>query len=169
MFPLPKNLRRAINTRGSIRPSSFQHLDKYGTLALPAIAAQGGAIIGANAASTMPWTVPQGFNGFLKTLALEFVANGGAAWTPGVLVAGVPPLQFILMVNGHPATDYGNICYSPGAINSPTPFAGVPIKEGNLVEVLVLNNSIVVTTQFVEARLQGYYYPKSLEPQDMWQ
>jgi hypothetical protein len=155
-------------------PSSFQQLDKYGTLALPAIAAQPAVIGGTtptttNAASTMPWKVPAGFNGFLKTLAIEFVANGGAAWTPGVLVGGVPPLQFLVRIDGHPATDYGNICYSPGAINSPTPFAGVPIKEGSLVEVLVLNNSIVVTTQFVEARLQGYYYPRSLEPKDMWQ
>ena len=155
-------------------PSSFQHLDKYGTLALPAAAAPAAVIGGptfdaTNAASTMPWKVPAGFNGFLKTLAIEFVANGGAAWTPGVLVGGVPPLQFMLRIDGHPATDYGNICYSPGAINSPTPFAGVPIKEGSLVEVLVLNNSIVATTQFVEARVQGYYYPRSLEPKDMWQ
>ena len=154
-------------------PSSFQQLDKYGTLALPAIAATPSSIGGVpgalNQASNMPWNVPQGFNGFLKTLAIEFVANGGAAWTPGVLVGGVPPLQFQLLVNGHPATDYGNICYSPGAINAPTSFAGVPIKEGNLVEILVLNNSIVVTTQFVHGRVQGYYYPKSLEPKDMWQ
>jgi len=151
--------------------SDFQNFDKYGTLALPAagtLTLIGGTItnnaITTNAASNMPWIVPTGFNGFIKTIALDFVANGGAAWTQGVLPPG---LEFSLQVNNFPAFDYGMFFYSPGLIIAPTPIAGVPIKEQNLVAMYCENLTIAVTTQFVEARLQGYYYGKEFEPKEL--
>jgi len=50
---------------------------------------------------------------------------------------------------------------------APSPIAGVHIKEQNLVQMFVTNLTLVNTTQFVEARLQGYYYGKQLEPKDL--
>jgi len=151
--------------------SDFQNFDKYGTVALGAanaLTSIGGTIAGQvitlNAASNMPWFVPNGFNGFIKTVALDFVANGGAAWTQGVLP---PQLQFGLYVNKNPVIDYGQFFYSPGLVIAPSPIAGVHIKEQNLVQMFVTNLTLVNTTQFVEARLQGYYYGKQLEPKDL--
>jgi hypothetical protein len=145
----------------------FQNFDKYGTVALPAetvSATIGGPISALNASSSMPWAVPQRRNGFIKTMAIEYVPNGGEAWTPGVLPA---ELTFDLTVNNAAVPDYGNIAYSPGAINAPTPCAGIPIKEKNQVLLTVTNNSLTVTTQYVHARLQGYYYGKQFEPTAM--
>jgi hypothetical protein len=150
--------------------SDFQHFDKYSTVALPAIAGTPAGFTsitqGANQNFNLPFTVPAGYNGFIKTVGIDFVANGGAAWTQGVIPQ---QLAFRILVNGVPATDYGNFAFSPGTVPSPTALAGVPIKEKNVVEVDVWNLAIAVTTQFVEARLQGYFYGKHLEPKDMWQ
>jgi hypothetical protein len=152
--------------------ADFQNLDKYGIVALPAAtttATIGGPPGTPNAASSMPWTVPQGFNGFLKTMGIEFVVNGSSnLWTPGIPPAA-PTLIFSLIVNGFTATDYANIVDSPGTIASPTAMAGIPIKEGNVVQINVKNVSIPADTQYVKARLQGYYYGKHFEPPDMAQ
>jgi len=151
--------------------SDFFNFDKYGTVALGAAAAVtsiGGTlannVITNNAASNLPWFVPQGYNGYIKTLALDFVANGGAAWTQGVLP---PELQFALFVNNQPVFDYGAFFYSPGLVIAPTPIAGVPIKQQNLVQMFVTNLTLANTTQFVEARLQGYYYGTQFQPKDV--
>lgn len=149
----------------------FQNFDKYGTVALPAAAAQasiGGTIsnnaITNNAASNMPWYVPARFNGFIKTIALDFVANGGAAWTQGVLPPG---LTFALFVNQAPVFDYGSFAFSPGLVVAPSPIAGIHILEQNLVQMFVTNLTLANTTQFVEARVQGYYYGKQFWPKDL--
>jgi hypothetical protein len=143
--------------------ADFRSFDKFGAQALAAIGAEtviGDANLGHG--NSMPWNVPKGYNGFIKAIAIEFVPNGSMnLWTPGVLPQ---QLSFIILVDGKPAYDYGNIAYSPGAINSPTPIAGVPIKENNVVQVAMLNKTITVDTQFVMARLQGYYYGKQFEP-----
>jgi len=143
--------------------SDFQNFDKWGSIALPAIAST--ATIGSGGApSSMPWAVPKGFNGFIKTMAAELVANGGAAWTPGVLPA---QLTLSILRGASPPPDYGNFAYSPGTVQSPTPIAGIPIKEGFQISISVANVSLAVTTQFVTARLQGYYYGKQLEPKGL--
>jgi hypothetical protein len=148
--------------------SDFINFDKYGTVALPAIGATagiGGTVSGAaitnNAASSLPFVVPVGYNGFVKTMALDFVANAGAAWTQGVLP---PQLQFGMSVSQGSAYDYGTFFFSPGTVPAPSPLAGIPIKEQQIVQMFVTNLTLTQTTQFVEARLQGYYYGKTLEP-----
>jgi hypothetical protein len=155
--------------------SDFQNFDKYGTVLLPATGTAnavyvGGTVSGAtgaitlNAASNLPFYVPIGYNGFIKTLALDFVANGGAAWTQGVLP---PALQFALQVNFQPVVDYGAFFFSPGTVIAPSPIAGVPIKEQNLVALILTNLTLANTTQYVEGRLQGYFYGKALEPKGL--
>lgn len=142
--------------------ADFRNFDKFGSSALPAVGTTtniGDGIL--DNGNSMPWFVPKGYNGFLRALAIEFVANAGAGWTPGVLPQA---LQFQILVNNKPAYDYGNIAYSPGAIVLPAPIFGVPIKEGNQVRVTVTNKTIAATTQFVMARLQGFYYGKQFEP-----
>lgn len=151
--------------------SDFLAFDKWGCVALPAVNTPtfiGGTIannqITWNAASNLPFIVPKGLHGFIKTIAAELVANGGAAWTPGVLP---PQMQLAIQVNQNPAFDYGSFFYSPGLVQAPTPVAGIPIKELNLVAGIVTNLTLVVTTQFVTMRLQGYFYGKQFEPTGM--
>lgn len=150
--------------------ADFQPFDKYGTIALPAIAATFTSIGGTsptttNASSNLPFQVPNRFNGFVKTLANDFVANGGAAWVQGVLPA---QLLFQILRQTDPVPDYGSFAYSTGLVINPTSISGFPIKEGEIVYFQVSNQSIAVTTQFVEARMQGYFYGKQLEPKEMW-
>ena len=155
---------RAGSTYPWLYPTpDFQNFDKFGAVALPAAAASA-PMLASVAGNTLPFTVPKGFNGFIKAIAIEYVPNGGAAFTPGVIPQ---QLAFTLSINGVPAPDYGNLAYSPGAIQSPTPVAGIPIKEGNVVLVTVKNLTLVATTQFVMARLQGYYYGKQFEPKNL--
>lgn len=151
----------------------FLNFDKYGTVALPATGTANQVSVGGtvsngvityNAASNLPFFVPKGSNGYIKTIALDFVANAGAAWTQGVLP---PQLQFALFVNQQAAFDYGSFFYSPGTVISPTPVAGVPIKETQLVQLFLTNLTLVNTTQYVEARLQGYFYGKQYEPKGL--
>lgn len=151
--------------------SDFQNFDRYGTVALGAagvLTSIGGTVtnnvIANNAASSLPFFVPPGANGFIKTMAAEVVANGGAAWTPGVLP---PQVQLGLFVNGRQAFDYGQFFFSPAVVISPTPVAGIPIKETNLVQMFVTNKTLANTTQFVQARLQGYFYGKQFEPKNL--
>jgi hypothetical protein len=152
--------------------ADFRNFDKYGTVALGAVNAQtsiGGTVAGQaityNDASDLPWFVPPGYNGFIKAMALDFVANGGTPWVQGELPPG---LSFGLMVDRKAAEDYGTFFFSPGVVTAPTPLAGVPIKENNLVQLFVTNLALgAPSTQFVEARLQGYYYGKDLEPKEL--
>lgn len=148
--------------------ADFRNFDKFGSVALPAIGTA--TVIGdgilANG-NSMPWNVPKGYNGFIRAIAIEFVPNGAAGtglWTPGVIPA---ELSFSILINNKPAYDYGAIVYSPGLVDSPTPNFGIPIKEGNPVEVTVANGAIVVAAQFVMCRLQGFYYGKQFEPKGL--
>lgn len=146
--------------------ADFRNFDKFGSVALPA--ATTATIIGdGNIANgnSMPWNVPKGYNGFIRALGIEFVPNASAnLWTPGVLPQ---QLGFTILVNNKPAYDYGNVAYSPGLVDAPTPIFGIPIKEGNLVEVRVTNYTITADTQFVMARLLGFYYGKQFEPKGL--
>lgn len=146
--------------------ADFRNFDKFGAVALPAMGTS--VVIGdGNLANgnSMPWNVPKGYNGFIRALAIEFVPNASSnLWTPGV----VPPkLAFSIVVNNKPAYDYGNVVYSPGLIVAPTPIFGIPIKEGNLVEVSVSNLTLTADTQFVMCRLLGFYYGKQFEPKGL--
>lgn len=146
--------------------SDFQNFDKFGSVALPEATAS--ATVGdgnLDNGNSLPFTVPKGYNGYIKAIAFNVEPNGSSnLWVPGV----VPPqLIFVLYINGVPAADYGQVAYSPGRIFSPTPIAGVPIKEGNEVSVTVQNVSIAADTQFVMARLQGFYYGVRYQPKEV--
>jgi hypothetical protein len=136
--------------------SDFINFDKYGAVALPAIGTQ---------ATVLSFTVPNGRNGRITALGIDFTANGGAAFTQNVLPA---QLTFSIQADQTASifADYGAFNYLPGAVSLPVSIAGLMIKEGQIITVMVINNTIVATTQFLGARLLGYYYPKKREPSD---
>lgn len=142
----------------------FQSFDKFGSTALAAFPSAGTIGDGIlNNGNSMPWTVPKGFNGFIKTLAIQETEG---LWVPGT----VPPqLVITLLVNGNAPPDYGKIAYSPGLLVAPSPLAGVPIKEFNQVQFNFSNAAITPGGggDFLAARTQGYYYGKQYEPKQM--
>lgn len=144
----------------------FQNFDKYGSTALAASPSEGtiGDGVYANG-NSMPWNVPKGLNGFIKTIGIETTAAAGAIWMPGLATF---ELSFSLTVNGVSPPDYGLIAYSPGFVRQPTPIAGVPIKSLNPVSIAFDNVGVTPGAgDSVYARLQGYYYGQQYEPKDM--
>ena len=142
----------------------FQNFDKYGSTALAAGPSTGtvGDGVFANG-NSMPWTVPKGLNGFIKTLAIQDTAG---LWTPGLATF---QLSFTLLVNNVAPPDYGLIAYVPGLVEAPSPIAGVPIKSLNVVQLNFDNVSLTPGGggDSVYARLQGYYYGQQYEPKEM--
>ena len=138
----------------------FQNFDKYGSTALAAPPSTGtiGDGVFANG-NSMPWTVLKGYNGFIKTIAIQDTAG---VWTPGVATFQI---SFALTVNKVAPPDYGLIAYSPGLVVAPAPIAGVPIKSLNPVAITFSNVAIDPGAgDSVYARLQGYYYGQHYEP-----
>jgi len=148
----------AGNTMPWVFPSSdFLNFQKYGTIALPG----GGGAIG----TIISFKVPNGRYGKITSLGIDFVANGGAGFTQGVLPA---QLTLNLAADGVPFQDFGNFTYLPGTASAPLAMSGLMIREGQLITLTVQNTGgIAVTTQFVEALIQGYYYSKNLQPKRM--
>jgi hypothetical protein len=134
--------------------ADFLNLDKAGAVALPAIG---------SSATILSFKLPNGRNGKITQLGIDFVTNGGAVFNQGVI-----PFQLAFQIatdaKGYSFQDYESFFFSPGAVSAPTPINGLMIKEGQTIFVKVTNNSIVVTTQFLAARLLGYTYSKNLEP-----
>ncbi len=123
-----------------------------GIVALPAIG---------STATILQFTVPKGRNGKVTAIGIDFNANGGAAANPLSLPA---PLTFTVQEAQSPFADFGSFNYLPGSVGTPCPIAGLTLLEGQVVQVNVTNNSVVVTTQFVACRMQGYFYNKTLAP-----
>ena len=135
-----------------------------GAVALPALTAT---------STVLQFTVPNGRNGRIAAIGINVVPNGGAAFVPGILP---PQLAFSIAADQPPGAaagtvpgafpDYGMFNFLPGAVIQPTPVAGLMIFEGQLITVTVTNLTLAVTTQFVAARLLGYFFPKKRQPKD---
>jgi hypothetical protein len=139
--------------------ADYRNFDKFKAIALPAIGSWNDILV---------FSVEQGRCGKITQLGIDFVANGGAVYTQGILPA---PLTFFIGVQGSPAipgkpgkpfADYSppNFQFLPGAVSAPTPINGLMLRERDEVHVAVLNNNIVVTSQFVSARVVGYSFSK---------
>jgi len=127
----------------------------WGVVPLPALGAT---------ATLLTWTVPKGRDGKITALGIDFVAQGGAAFVQGSLPA---QLTFALLADNTAFPDFGSFNYLPGSVTSPSPVAGLIIKEGQVISLTVTNNAIggiVVTTQTLAARIQGYYWNKNRSP-----
>ena len=121
--------------------------DYVSYVALPAIGAQGVII---------NFKVPEGFNGIIKRFGNVYVGSG--------FTEGSGALQWQLLANGTPITNYENIPASLGATAAPSEVSSIRIKEGELIQLVVNNISLAVGGAFSGGRLGGWFYPKDLEP-----
>lgn len=163
---------RAFNVAPwQIPPVDFVHFDvgpgsqvsgaSTGAVALPAIG---------STATILQFRVPRGRNGRITHFGIDFVTNGGAAFTVGVL-----PVQltfsffrdFSQGTKGQLFPGYEMFSFLPGSTIQPIAFVdGLMMVENQLVTLQVTNASVAVTTQFLCARVVGYYYPKLREPKE---
>lgn len=99
----------------------------------------------------------------MTAIGIDFVANGGAAFVQGV----VPfTLLFQLLLNGNPFPgDWAAFNFLPGSVSNPDVISGLKLRETDQVALTAKNLGIVVTTQFIGARIKGYLFGKNYDPQ----
>ncbi|HWE00677.1 MAG TPA: hypothetical protein VG345_16615 [Bryobacteraceae bacterium] len=119
--------------------------------ALPAIGAQGVII---------SFQVPDGMNGIIKRFGNAYV---GAGFTEG---SGA--LQWQLLADGAAVPNYENIPASLGATANPSEVSSIRVKEGQLIQLVINNISLLVGGTFSGGRLGGWFYPKDQEPVADW-
>jgi hypothetical protein len=117
--------------------------------------------IGASAI-VVQFTVPVGDDGMLNRLANEFVGGG---FQQGA--GGVTWKLFVDFQTAVPAPNFQSIVASLGSVNNPTILNGIRVKENQVVTLQVTNVSIVVAGQQIGGLLGGYYFPLSLEPENL--
>jgi hypothetical protein len=127
-----------------------------GAVALPAIG---------TTATVLKFRVDNGRMGKITQMGIDFVANGGAVYVQGIIPA---QLSFSLQADGKTSfRDYEQFQFLPGAVSAPTPINGLMLRDGQVITLLVTNLAVVVTTQFISARLLGYTFSKKLWPKIM--
>jgi hypothetical protein len=148
-----------------LQPSSFLDIDKFGAVALPAIGA-----VAPFAWDGTPFKVPSGRHAKITGIGIDFQPNGSVA-ANAIFQQDVLPYQLAFMLTtdavGTSFGDFALFHYLPGSVSNPMGIAGLMVKEGQTVTVSVKNISVVVAAQFLGVHLQGYSYPKNLEPKNM--
>lgn len=137
------------------RPNDGQSFDKGGSIVIPAISATAFSVV-------FQFTVPQGKNGIIQRIA-NVIVGGSFEDFSGDLVWQIAQN---LTNPGGPLIDpnYNDIEASFGAIAFPSEIAGIPIKENQVVALLVRNNAILPAGQLIGGRFGGFFYPVAEEP-----
>jgi hypothetical protein len=136
-------------------PAGGEDFEAHAYVLLPAIGAQ---------AVVVSLSIPEGRMAMVKRIANVFVGGGftegqgGVVWQ--ILLDGTNPINPVV------APFFDNIVASLGSVNSPSKIDGIRVKEGNLLQLIVKNVSIVVSGQLVGGRLGGYFYDIGLDPPD---
>ena len=133
-------------------PAEGEDFEQASYVALPAIGAS---------AVVVQFVVPEGRYGMIKRIANVFVGGGFQEGQGGVVWQII---QDALVPGTLVAPFFDNIVASLGSVSNPSTIDGIRIREGQLVQLIVKNVSIVVSGQFVGGRLGGYFYPVELDP-----
>lgn len=139
------------------RPASGESIDPAEAIALPAIGAT---------ATILQFRVPPGRSGVIKRLGNEVVGGG---W-----VNGDGNLIWQILINGAAVKNFERIVMSVGTVPDPRSIAGIRLRETDLVQFTVFNNpngptgGVPVAGQLVLATLGGWFYPKELDPENLW-
>jgi hypothetical protein len=148
-----------------LQPSSFLDIDKFGVVALPAIGATAKIVWDGS-----QFKIPSGRHAKITGIGLEFQPNGATA-ADEIFQQDVFPfqLEFSLTTDavGTAFGDFALFHYLPGSVSDPMGLAGLMVKESQTITLTVKNVSVVVANQFIGAHIQGYSYPKNLEPKNM--
>lgn len=128
-------------------PAEWEPIDDVEYVALPAIGAT---------AVVLSRIIDTGYNSMIVAIANNFVGGG---WSEG---SGAVTWQ--ITVNGAPQPGYDNILASLGSPANPVRHpSGFRVQEGQTVQLIVKNVSVVLAGQLSGGRWQGYLYPKEYE------
>jgi hypothetical protein len=134
-------------------PAEGEDFEAHAYVALPAIGAS---------AVVVSLPIPDGRMAMVKRIANVFVGGGfqegqgGVVWQ--ILLDGTDPNNPVV------APFFDNIVASLGSVSAPSTIDGIRVKEGNLLQLIVKNVSIVLAGQFIGGRLGGYFYPIEKDP-----
>lgn len=138
------------------RPNDGQSFDFGGSIGIPADSATPVFSV------VFQFTVPQGKNGIIQRIAN--VINGGSF----VDFSGSLIWQIAQNLNSPGGNlivpNYNNIRASYGAVAFPSEIAGIPIKENQVIALLVANINILPAGQTIAGRFGGFFYPVAEEP-----
>lgn len=139
---------------GNFMPSSGQEFRHTGSVVIPAQGTSGVVV---------QLKVPVGYNGILTALANVYIGGGFTDF--GGLITWQLYLDY-QTGGGIVAPNFQNITASLGSASAPAKLHGIPIKENQLVTLLVKNSNpgVVPAGQTIGGLLGGYYYPVTDEP-----
>lgn len=135
------------------RPAAGESFSPAATVALPAVGAT---------STIVQFTVPKGRSGVIDRIANQLLAGGG--W-----VDGNGDLVWQIVINGVPVKNYEAIVAQLGLVQAPSEIAPIRLRENDVVKLTVTNVALgVVGGQLIGGRLGGWYYPKELDPVNLW-
>jgi hypothetical protein len=125
-------------------PQSFLSFDELGKVALPVVAAPDATIVSL--------LVPDGYDGVIKTLSLNFVGGG--------FVQGSGDIIWRLLADGQAIRNYSNITSEKGSPEQPRAISGgIRIFSGQLITAVVNHTADVTLAGDVMASIGGWFYP----------
>ena len=134
------------------RPASGEPFTPAAWIALPAIGAT---------ATLVQFRVPTGRSGVINRIANEALVGGG--WNNGD-----GNLVWQILINAAAVKNLENIISVLGLVANPTVIDGIRLRENDLVQLVIRNVAVPAAGQLVGGRLQGYFYPKELDPENLW-
>ena len=129
--------------------------DAAGDIILPAIAAPDTTIFS--------FVVPPGHNGVIKEIANVFIGGG--------FTDGSGSIVWRILQNGQAIRGKEAMLNSLGSVAQPSRVGGggfIRIIENDLIAMVVSNVAIAPAGQIIAGRLSGWFYPKDLDPTDIW-
>lgn len=125
-------------------PQNFLSFDELGLVALPAVAAADATIVSV--------LVPDGYDGVIKTLSLNFVGGG--------FVQGSGDIVWRLLADGQAIRNYSNITSEKGSPEQPRAISGgIRVFSGQLITAVVNHTADVTLAGDVMASIGGWFYP----------
>jgi len=128
--------------------------DAAGDIVLPAVGVE---------SVVFSFQVPKGQNGVIKEMANVFIGGG--------FTDGSGAIVWRVRQNQQAVRGKENIVNSLGSVAAPSRIGGggfIRILENDIVDLSVLNVSVVPGGQFIGGRLSGWFYPKDEDPSDIW-
>lgn len=132
-------------------PADAQAFDFVNYIALPAAGATG---------VILDFKVPLGQDGIIKRFGNAYVGGG--------FTEGSGSLQWQLLADGQPIPNYENIPASLGATANPSEVSSIRIWQGQRIELVVNNISLVVGGTFSGGRLGGWFTPRNESAEAAW-
>jgi hypothetical protein len=141
------------------RPNDGQSFDFGGSIPIPAEA--GPPLV---FSVVFSFVVPKGKNGIIQRVA-NVIVGGTFVDFDGTLTWQIAlNINSANVNNSLIAPNYNAIKASFGGIQLPSKIAGIPIKENQVVGLLVANTGILPAGETIAGRFGGFFYPVSEEP-----